>query len=41
VEVLPALRTALEAVHEQVLTSGTLPRPPCRQRRLPGLRTDG
>ena len=38
---LPALRTALEAVHEQVLASGTLPRPPQHQHRLPGLQTDG
>jgi DNA-binding MarR family transcriptional regulator len=34
---LPSLRTALEQVHEQVLTHGTLPRPGQPQRRLPGL----
>ncbi len=33
---LPALRTALEQVHEQVLAEGTLPRP-VSQHRLPGL----
>ncbi len=38
---LPGLRAALDAVHEQVLASGTLPRPGQRQRRLPGLQTDG
>ena len=40
-ELLPPLRAALEQVHEQVLTHGTLPRPGEPQRRLPGLRTDG
>jgi DNA-binding MarR family transcriptional regulator len=40
-DTLPALRAALEAVHEQVLEHGTLPRPGRHQRRLPGLRTDG
>ncbi|MBB3677580.1 MarR family winged helix-turn-helix transcriptional regulator [Modestobacter versicolor] len=35
---LPALRTALEQVHEQVLATGTLPRP-AEQTRLPGLQT--
>ncbi|CCH90733.1 Transcriptional regulator, MarR family [Modestobacter italicus] len=34
---LPPLRAALEQVHEQVLTHGTLPRPGQPQRRLPGL----
>jgi DNA-binding MarR family transcriptional regulator len=34
---LPPLRAALEQVHEQVLTYGTLPRPGQPQRRLPGL----
>jgi len=34
---LPSLRTALEQVHEQVLATGTLPRPGQLQRRLPGL----
>ena len=34
---LTPLRTALEQVHEQVLTHGTLPRPGQPQRRLPGL----
>lgn len=38
---LAPLRTALEQVHEQVLTHGTLPRPGRPQRRLPGLGTDG
>ena len=38
---LPGLRAALDAVHEQVLASGTLPRPGQRQRRLPGLQTGG
>jgi hypothetical protein len=38
---LPALRAALEAVHEQVLATGTLPRPGPGQHRLPGLRTGG
>ena len=38
---VPDLRTALEQVHEQVLSHGTLPRPGEPQRRLPGLRTDG
>jgi hypothetical protein len=37
---LPALRAALERVHEQVLTAGTLPRPARHQHRLPGLRTE-
>jgi DNA-binding MarR family transcriptional regulator len=34
---LPPLRAALDQVHEQVLTHGTLPRPGVPQRRLPGL----
>jgi hypothetical protein len=34
---LTPLRSALEQVHEQVLTHGTLPRPGRPQRRLPGL----
>jgi DNA-binding MarR family transcriptional regulator len=38
---LPVLRAALEAVHEQVLATGTLPRPGQRQHRLPGLQTGG
>ena len=38
---VPALRTALEQIHEQVLATGTLPRPGPPQRRLPGLRTEG
>ena len=38
---LPALRTALEQVHDQVLATGTLPRPGPPQQRLPGLQTDG
>jgi DNA-binding MarR family transcriptional regulator len=38
--VLPTLRTALDQVHEQVLATGTLPRP-AQQSRLPGLRTSG
>jgi DNA-binding MarR family transcriptional regulator len=36
---VPALRTALEQVHEQVLAEGTLPRP-VPQHRLPGLYPD-
>jgi DNA-binding MarR family transcriptional regulator len=40
-DALPALRAALEAVHEQVLGAGTLPRPPRHQHRLPGLQTGG
>ena len=40
-ELLGPLRTALEQVHEQVLTHGTLPRPGRPQRRLPGLQTGG
>jgi hypothetical protein len=40
-DALPALRAALEAVHEQVLDAGTLPRPPRHQHRLPGLQTGG
>ena len=40
-DLLPALRTALEQVHEQVLATGTLPRPGQPQRRLPGLQTGG
>lgn len=36
-ELLAPLRSALERVHEQVLTHGTLPRPGQPQRRLPGL----
>ncbi|WP_369139167.1 MarR family winged helix-turn-helix transcriptional regulator [Modestobacter versicolor] len=39
-ELLPVLRTALEQVHEQVLATGTLPRP-VEQTRLPGLQTGG
>ena len=38
---LAPLRTALDQVHEQVLTHGSLPRPGQPQRRLPGLQTDG
>ncbi|SHG65519.1 MarR family winged helix-turn-helix transcriptional regulator [Geodermatophilus nigrescens] len=38
---LPALRAALEAVHEQVVEHGTLPRPAAHQHRLPGLQTGG
>jgi len=38
---VPALRAALEQVHEQVLSRGTLPRPGQPQRRLPGLQTGG
>ncbi len=38
---LPALRAALEVVHEQVLAMGTLPRPGQCQRRLAGLQSDG
>lgn len=34
---LTPLRTALEQVHEQVLSEGTLPRPIAYQERLPGL----
>ena len=37
---LPALRAALERVHEQVLAAGTLPRPPRHQHRLPGLQSE-
>ena len=37
---VPALRAALEAIHEQVLRHGTLP-PPEFQHRLPGLTADG
>jgi DNA-binding MarR family transcriptional regulator len=40
-ELLTPLRTALDQVHEQVLTHGTLPRPGRPQRRLPGLQTSG
>lgn len=36
-QLLPALRTALEQVHEQVLAEGTLPRPGPPQTRLPTL----
>ena len=39
-DLVPALRTALEQVHEQVLATGTLPRP-VPQHRLPGLDGDG
>lgn len=35
--VLPTLRVALEQVHEQVLSIGTLPRPTQFRHRLPGL----
>ena len=38
-ELLTPLRTALDQVHEQVLSCGTLPRPGRPQRRLPGLPT--
>jgi DNA-binding MarR family transcriptional regulator len=34
-DLVPALRSALEQIHEQVLSSGTLPRP-VHQQRLPG-----
>ncbi|MGS0688031.1 MarR family winged helix-turn-helix transcriptional regulator [Nakamurella sp. GG22] len=37
---LPPLRVALEQVHEQVLSIGTLPRPTRFQHRLPGLKPD-
>ena len=37
---LPALRAALERVHEQVLAAGTLPRPAQHQHRLPGLQSE-
>ena len=37
---LPALRTALEQIHEQVLATGSLPRPVV-QHRLPGLQPGG
>jgi DNA-binding MarR family transcriptional regulator len=38
---LAPLRTALEQVHEQVVTHGTLPRPGQPQQRLPGLSRPG
>lgn len=37
---IDALRTALDQVHEQVLATGTLPRPGPPQRRLAGLTAD-
>lgn len=40
-ELLAPLRAALEQVHEQVVSHGSLPRPGQPQRRLPGLQTGG
>ena len=39
-DLVPALRTALEQIHEQVLATGSLPRP-VAQHRLPGLQPGG
>ena len=39
-DLVPVLRTALDQIHEQVLVTGSLPRPTA-QHRLPGLQTGG